>query len=215
MIITCKCGEKKFTLPDNSIPVAGRMVQCGFCGLKWKQFPLGEVEKTQSIARPKDVVSRPRPVQQNIQKPKKVRKTAPKKPREISLYSPEYLAKKHGININDTQPKKQISKEKKEKVVSENVDVESLPPAAKTEVVAKPLPAAKTNKPKSKTTTNRKKPPQRNRKRPSQSTGTKINKEKRLIEQKINNIAKQKDVSISQDQMSKIIKLIKNKGKKQ
>ena len=116
MIITCKCGEKKFTLPDNSIPVAGRMVQCGFCGLKWKQFPLGEVEKTQSIPRPKDVVSRPRPVQQNIQKPKKVRKTTPKKPREISLYSPEYLAKKHGININDTQPKKKISKEEKEKV---------------------------------------------------------------------------------------------------
>ena len=116
MIITCKCGEKKFTLPDNSIPVAGRMVQCGFCGLKWKQFPLGEVEKTQSIARPKDVVSRPRPVQQNIQKPKKVRKTAPKKPREISLYSPEYLAKKHGININDTQPKNKLAKRKKEKV---------------------------------------------------------------------------------------------------
>lgn len=116
MIITCKCGEKKFTLPDNSIPVAGRMVQCGFCGLKWKQFPLGEVKKTQSIARPKDVVSRPRPVQQNIQKPKKVRKTAPKKPREISLYSPEYLAKKHGININDTKPLKEISKKEKSKV---------------------------------------------------------------------------------------------------
>ena len=116
MIITCKCGEKKFTLPDNSIPVAGRMVQCGFCGLKWKQFPVGEVEKTQSIARPKKVVSRPQPVQQKIQKPKKIKKNVPKKPREISLYSPEYLAKKHGININDTQPKKQLSKEKTEKV---------------------------------------------------------------------------------------------------
>ena len=32
------------------------------------------------------------------------------------MYSPEYLAKKHGININDTQPKKQNSKEKKGKV---------------------------------------------------------------------------------------------------
>ena len=116
MIITCKCGEKKFTLPDNSIPVAGRMVQCGFCGLKWKQFPMGEIEKTQSIARPKDVVSRPRPVQQKIQKPKKIRKTTPKKSREISLYSPEYLAKKHGIKINDVQPKKTINKQGKEKV---------------------------------------------------------------------------------------------------
>ena len=113
MIITCNCGEKKFTLPDNSIPAAGRMVQCGFCGLKWKQFPVGDVEKTQSIARPKKVVSRPQPVQQKIQKPKKVKKTTPKKTREISLYSPEYLAKKHGIKINDVQPEKKISKQEK------------------------------------------------------------------------------------------------------
>ena len=42
MIITCNCGLKKFSLPDNSIPVAGRMVQCGSCGLKWKQFPLSQ-----------------------------------------------------------------------------------------------------------------------------------------------------------------------------
>ena len=39
MIITCNCGLKKFSIPDNSIPAAGRMVQCGSCGLKWKQFP--------------------------------------------------------------------------------------------------------------------------------------------------------------------------------
>ena len=116
MIITCNCGEKKFTLPDNSIPAAGRMVQCGFCGLKWKQFPVGDVEKTQSIARPKKVVSRTQPVQPKIQKPKKIKRTAPKKTREISLYSPEYLAKKHGIKINDAQPEKKISKMEKEKV---------------------------------------------------------------------------------------------------
>ena len=116
MIITCNCGEKKFTLPDNSIPATGRMVQCGFCGLKWKQFPVGEVEKTQSNARPKKEVSRTQPIQQKIQKPKKVKKTNPKKPREISLYSPEYLAKKHGIQINDAQPEKKIIKQEKGKV---------------------------------------------------------------------------------------------------
>ena len=116
MIITCNCGEKKFTLPDNSIPATGRMVQCGFCGLKWKQFPVGEVEKTQSNARPKKEVSRTQPIQQKIQKPKKVKKTNPKKPREISLYSPEYLAKKHGIKINDAQPEKKINKQEKGKV---------------------------------------------------------------------------------------------------
>ena len=59
---------------------------------------------------------KPRPIQQKIQKPKKVKKTTPKKPREISLYSPEYLAKKHGIKINDTQPEKKISKQEKRKV---------------------------------------------------------------------------------------------------
>ena len=116
MIITRNCGEKKFTLPDNSIPAAGRMVQCGFCGIKWKQFPVGEVEKTQSIARPKKVVPRSQPVQQKIQKSKKVKKTAPKKTREISLYSPEYLAKKHGIKIGDVKPEKISNQNKKDKV---------------------------------------------------------------------------------------------------
>ena len=116
MIITCNCGEKKFTLPDNSIPVSGRLVQCGFCGLKWKQFPVGEVKNTQTVSRPQKIVSKPQPVQQKIQKSKKVKKTVSKKPREISLYSPEYLAKKHGIKINDTQTEKKISKKESQKV---------------------------------------------------------------------------------------------------
>ena len=41
-------------------------------------------------------------------KPKKIKKTDPKKTREISLYSPEYLAKKHGIKINQDNNKKII-----------------------------------------------------------------------------------------------------------
>ena len=57
------------------------------------------------------------PIKQKIQKTKKSKKkTNPKKPREISLYSPEYLAKKHGIKINDAQPEKKISKQEKGKV---------------------------------------------------------------------------------------------------
>ena len=116
MIITCNCGEKKFTLPDNSIPASGRLVQCGFCGLKWKQFPIDEVAKPQSISRTQNVVSKPQPVQPKIQKSKKVKKTAPKKTREISLYSPEYLAKKHGIKINDVQPKEKVKKKEQGKV---------------------------------------------------------------------------------------------------
>ena len=50
MIITCNCGLKKFSLPDNSIPAAGRMVQCGSCGLKWKQFPVNEINNTEPIS---------------------------------------------------------------------------------------------------------------------------------------------------------------------
>ena len=116
MIITCNCGEKKFTLPDNSIPSSGRLVQCGYCGLKWKQFPVDEITKTPSISRPRKVISKPQPVQPIIQKPKKTQKNIVKKPREISLYSPEYLAKKHGIKINDTRPVKTTNKIEKEKI---------------------------------------------------------------------------------------------------
>ena len=116
MILTCNSCGKKFVVPDSAITASGRMVQCGSCGNKWKQFPLGEVEKTQSIARPKKVVSRTPPVKQKIQKSKKVKKTAPKKPREISLYSPEYLAKKHGINLGNVKPVKISNENKKNKV---------------------------------------------------------------------------------------------------
>ena len=115
MILTCNSCGKKFVVPDNAITASGRMVQCGSCGNKWRQFPVGEVEKNQSSSRPQKVVSRPKPVKQKTQTPQKVRKILPKKPREISLYSPEYLAKKHGIKINDAKPqkiKKQIKKDK-------------------------------------------------------------------------------------------------------
>ena len=111
MIITCNCGEKKFTLPDNSIPSSGRLVQCGYCGLKWKQFPVDEITKTPSISRPRKVISKPQPVQPTIKKPKKTKKNILKKPREISLYSPEYLAKKHGIKLNE-EVKKTTPKDK-------------------------------------------------------------------------------------------------------
>ena len=116
MILTCNSCGKKFVVPDAAITATGRMVQCGSCGNKWKQFPLGKVKKTQSTSVPQKVASRPKPSQQNAQKPRKIKKTPPKKPREISLYSPEYLAKKHGIKINDTQPLKNISKKEKGKV---------------------------------------------------------------------------------------------------
>ena len=106
MIITCNCGLKKFSLPDNSIPTAGRMVQCGSCGLKWKQFPVNEINNTEPISDiRKKIASQPNQVQPKKQKAKKVKKTSVRKPREIDLYSPEYLAKKHGIKLNEEKEK--------------------------------------------------------------------------------------------------------------
>ena len=116
MILTCNSCGKKFVVPDNAITASGRMVQCGSCGNKWRQFPVGEITKAESISRPQKLVSKSQPVKQRIQKSKKAKRTAPKKPREISLYSPEYLAKKHGIKINNAQPEKKISKQEKGKV---------------------------------------------------------------------------------------------------
>ena len=92
MILSCNSCGKKFVVPDQAITPSGRLVQCGSCGNKWKQFPVvrnkvinetikeTNIKKTPSITR--------------IPKPKKKRT---KKKREINLYSPEYLAKKHGI----------------------------------------------------------------------------------------------------------------------
>ena len=97
MILSCNSCGKRFVVPDQAVTAAGRMVQCGSCGNKWKQFPKNEekilplkLKKSKSI--PKVSVTK-------ITKPKK--KTTKRK-REIDLYSPEYLAKKHGINLNET-----------------------------------------------------------------------------------------------------------------
>ena len=116
MILTCNSCSKKFVVPDSAISASGRMVQCGSCGNKWKQFPVEEKKKAPPITRTKKMVSRPQQVSKNKQKLKNLKKTAPKKTREISLYSPEYLAKKHGIKINDAQPEKKISKQERGKV---------------------------------------------------------------------------------------------------
>ena len=98
MILSCNSCGKKFVVPDSAISTSGRTVQCGSCGNKWKQFPISEIKKSQSIPRNNNTLSRQKKIQQKTQKSKKrpLRKT-----REINLYSPEYLAKKHGIKLNN------------------------------------------------------------------------------------------------------------------
>ena len=108
MILTCNSCGKKFVVPDNAITASGRTVQCGSCGNKWKQFPPQNLKKETIIdkkispAVKKSITKIPKP------KSKKV-----KKPREINLYSPEYLKKKHGISLNNLETnKKQITNKK-------------------------------------------------------------------------------------------------------
>ena len=108
MILTCNSCGKKFVVPDNAITASGRTVQCGSCGNKWKQFPPQNLKKETIIdkkispAVKKSITKIPKP------KSKKV-----KKPREINLYSPEYLQKKHGISLNNLETnKKQITDKK-------------------------------------------------------------------------------------------------------
>ena len=55
---------------------------------------------------PLKIISKPKKIKQTTQKPKTIKKTKIKKPREISLYSPEYFSQKHGIKISDTKNEK-------------------------------------------------------------------------------------------------------------
>jgi len=112
MILTCASCDKKFVVPDSAITASGRMVQCGSCGNKWKQFPEKEIKKTQSVSATEKTISKPRKIQQNTQKPKKAKKSSVRKTREIDLYSPEYLAKKHGIRLDNKKVEKTSSNEK-------------------------------------------------------------------------------------------------------
>ena len=58
-----------------------------------------KLKKLSQLSNIKNIVSKPKQVQSKIQKGKKIKKTTARKPREIDLYSPEYLAKKHGIKL--------------------------------------------------------------------------------------------------------------------
>ena len=120
MILSCNSCGKKFVVPDNAITETGRIVQCGACGNKWKQFPVEIAEKKKVISKPvaKKNITKPVSPKKPIRpkKPKSIKRKVPKKMREINLYSPEYLAKKHGIKIKDSEPKASKGSIPKDKV---------------------------------------------------------------------------------------------------
>ena len=104
MILTCNSCGKKFVVPDNAITASGRTVQCGSCGNKWKQFPPQNLKKETII----DKKISPS-IKKSVPKITKPKTKKIKKPREINLYSPEYLQKKHGISLNNVEKnRKQI-----------------------------------------------------------------------------------------------------------
>ena len=110
MILTCNSCGKKFIVPDNAITSSGRTVQCGSCGNKWKQFPVNEIKNKESFGSVKKIIPKPKQSQTKAQEPKKIKKKPIRKPREIDLYSPEYLAKKHGIKLRNDDVTKKPSK---------------------------------------------------------------------------------------------------------
>ena len=96
MILKCNSCEKKFVVPDQAITAAGRIVQCGSCGNKWKQFPIENVVK-EDVSINKISAKKT----SNLSKSLKPKKKKIKKNKEVHLYSPEYLEKKHGIMLNN------------------------------------------------------------------------------------------------------------------
>lgn len=101
MIVICKSCNKNFNVPQNAIPKEGRLVQCSSCGNKWVQFP--EVSKkvdTKKSIKPVSVKKTP--------KKRTVKRSGP------TIYSSEYLEKKHGIKIKDTSNTSKTRTAKKE-----------------------------------------------------------------------------------------------------
>ena len=101
MIIICKSCNKNFNVRQNAIPKEGRLVQCSSCGNKWVQFP--EVSKkvdTKKSIKPVSVKKTP--------KKRTVKRSGP------TIYSSEYLEKKHGIKIKDTSNTSKTRTAKKE-----------------------------------------------------------------------------------------------------
>ena len=108
MILDCQCGEKKFVVPDNAIPAAGRLVQCSYCGNKWTQFPITKkvTKEPMNFSAKKEVIKKPAKVLPIIQKERNFsspikKKKIVKKRSGPSIYTKEYLEKKHGISIDE------------------------------------------------------------------------------------------------------------------
>ena len=100
MILNCNSCSKKFVVPDKAITASGRWYNVAHAEINGSNSR-GEIKNSTS-SQPQKVASIPKPKSSPKTK-KKSKKTCSKKPREIDLYSPEYLAKKHGIKYVSQQ----------------------------------------------------------------------------------------------------------------
>ena len=71
--------KKIFVVPDAAITASGRMVQCGSCGNKWKQYPINEDKNNKPALKSSKIVSNTKPTPQKTQKIRKVKKSVVKK----------------------------------------------------------------------------------------------------------------------------------------
>ena len=126
MILECKSCQKKFKVPDNAITNVGRLVQCSSCGNKWTQFPIEKKTVKENINFPakKNVIKKPIKASHKSKKEEKFFITSEKKKKNIkkksgpSIYSKEYLEKKHGIKIDENVSK--LSKNRSSKKISQS-----------------------------------------------------------------------------------------------
>ena len=88
MILSCNSCGKKFVVPDNAISETGRLVQCSACGNKWKQFPIKNSKKEETVLKPI--------FKKNYEKP-----LSPKKP--VSAKKISKSKKKQGKSIYTLQ----------------------------------------------------------------------------------------------------------------
>ena len=101
MIISCPNCSKKFQVPDNAIPKAGRTVQCSSCSHEWMQYPV----KEQKVVKLKIQLLLNHRLQLTKQKnSKKGFWPAP--------YSKEYMEQKWGSTVKNYAEQKGISKKK-------------------------------------------------------------------------------------------------------
>ena len=100
MILSCNSCEKKFVIPDNAIGPSGRLVQCSSCGNKWRQLPVIAEKRSpnKTTTKAKEKISK---INKKNKEIKIIKKKVKKKKDGPNLYSPEYLAKKHGILLGN------------------------------------------------------------------------------------------------------------------